>query len=92
VLYRNNEPIQDRPTISIGGPGVNALSGLLTEKLPTALAIENVLVVQMDQESKGRHRCSVWGMNHVQTVQAVDLFVSRGYLDAFLRDVLATLE
>ena len=28
VLYLNNPPLHRRPTISIGGPGVNALSAL----------------------------------------------------------------
>ena len=92
VLYLNNESVQDRPTISIGGPGVNALAGVLTDRLPAALAIENQLVIQMDQEMPpGRRQCAVWGMDHLQTVRAVDLFCARGYLDTFVRAAVAGL-
>jgi len=40
VWYLNNDPLRSRPTISIGGPGVNALSAYLADKLPSAFAIE----------------------------------------------------
>jgi hypothetical protein len=36
-------------------------------------------------------RCSVWGMNHLDTVRAVDLFVGR-YLDTFVQGVVARVE
>src|SRR4051812_10212332 len=87
VYFVNNEAIQDAPLISIGGPGVNAVSALLAEKLPAAVAIENVLVVQMDVEMKD-HRCAVWGMNHLDTVRAVELFIAKGYLDTFVNGVV----
>lgn len=92
VLYLNNDSLQDRPAISIGGPGVNALAGILTDKLPTALAIENSLVIQIDQEMSEHQQCSIWGMDHVQTVRAVELFLSRGYLDAFVKGIVAQLD
>lgn len=41
VLYLNSDALRSRPTISIGGPGVNALSANLVDELPTALAIED---------------------------------------------------
>jgi hypothetical protein len=92
VFYLNNEAIQGRPYISIGGPGVNALSGMLVNELPSAVAIEDQLVVQMDVEMED-HRCCVWGMNHLQTIQAVELFISKGYLEMFVKGVVAeTLE
>ena len=90
VYYLNNQEIQSRPTVSLGGPGVNALSALLVNELPTAVAIEQILVVQMDLEMKDP-RCAVWGMNHLDTVRAVELFVSKGYLDTFLAGAVATL-
>lgn len=89
VYYLNSEPLQSRPTISIGGPGVNALSALLVNELPTVAAIENVLVVQMDLD-QADHRCAVWGMNHLDTVRAVELFLAKGYLEAFVKG-LATV-
>jgi hypothetical protein len=87
VYYLNNDEAQTRPVISIGGPGVNALSALLVNQLPTAVAIEDTLIVQMDLEMNDL-RAAVWGMNHLDTVRAVETFVSKGYLDAFVRGVV----
>lgn len=87
VYYLNSEPLQTRPVLSIGGPGVNALSAMLVDKLPTVVAIENVLVIQMDLEMSDP-RATVWGMNHLDTVRAVELFVARNYLEVFVRGCL----
>jgi hypothetical protein len=91
VYYLNSEDedVQSRPTISIGGPGMNALSAAWTKELQTIVAIENTLVVQMDLEMSDP-RCAVWGMNHLDTVRAVDLFIAK-YLDVFVRGVIAQL-
>ena len=91
VFYMNDDEAQTRPYISIGGPGVNALAASLTDELPTPVAIENALVVQMDLEMKD-HRVSIWGMNHLETVRAVELFVAKGYLDTFLDGVLRDMK
>jgi hypothetical protein len=88
VFYLNNDEIQTRPTISIGGPGVNAVSAMLVDHLPTALAIENTLVIQMDVEMNDA-RCAVWGMDHLETVRAVETFIAKGYLSTFLDAVVA---
>jgi hypothetical protein len=87
VFYLNHEALQARPTISIGGPGMNALSAALVNELPTVVAIENVLVVQMDLEWNDV-RCAVWGMDHLDTVRAVELFLTKGYLETFLRGIV----
>ena len=87
VYYLNNDELRSRPVIAIGGPGVNLLSANLVEELPTAIAIENVLVVQMDLELKDL-RCSVWGMDHLSTVRAVETFIVKGYLDTFIKGVV----
>jgi hypothetical protein len=84
VFYINNEALHDRPAISIGGPGVNGLSALLVTELPTAASIEETLVVQLDMDGND-HRCAVWGMNHLDTVRAVELFISKRYLEAFVK-------
>lgn len=86
VWYLNNEALHDRPAISIGGPGVNAFSAYLHQKLPTALAIEDQLVVQMDIELADL-RVSLWGIDHRHTASAVELF-ERKYLAEYLREVL----
>jgi hypothetical protein len=90
VYYLNNEPMHARPAISVGGPAMNALSAMLVDQLPTAVAVENTLVVQMDLEMTDV-RCAVWGMDHLDTVRAVDLFIGK-YLDTFVRGVLASLD
>src|SRR5206468_4298634 len=86
VYYLNSEPLQARPAISVGGPAMNAVSAMLVDKLPTAVAIEQTLVIQMDLDMEDR-RCAVWGMNHLDTVRAVKLFVTK-YLDLFVAAVV----
>ena len=88
VYYLNSEQAQTRPVISIGGPGVNALSGQLVNELPSVIAIEDTLVVQMDL-ALADMRVAIWGMNHVQTVRAVELFVDKGYLERWVEGVIA---
>ena len=88
VYYLNNEEIQDRPVIAVGGPGVNMVAANLVETLPTVVSIENQLVIQMDIEMNDP-RCAVWGMDHLTTVQAVELFIVKGYLDTFVTGVVA---
>ena len=90
VYYLNSDEAQRGPTISIGGPGVNAVSASLVNELPTVVAIEDTLIVQMDLEMDDP-RCAVWGMNHLDTVRAVDLFLAKGYLDQFARGVVRDL-
>jgi hypothetical protein len=90
VYYLNNEELHDRPLISIGGPGVNMVSANLAEELPTALAIENALVIQMDLEMTDP-RCAIWGMDHLSTIRAVDTFLVKGYLDTFVAGVVRNL-
>jgi hypothetical protein len=92
VYYLNSEDedVQSRPTITIGGPGVNALSAAWTKELQTIVAIENTLVVQMDLEMSDP-RCAVWGMNHLDTVRAVELFISK-YLDVFVKGIVGAIE
>lgn len=87
VYYLNSEEMQEQPVISVGGPGVNAVSNAFVNEVPTAVAIEDSLLVQMDVEMNDL-RCAVWGMDHLQTVQAVDLFIAKGYLETFVRGVV----
>ena len=74
--------------IAVGGPGVNMVAANLVETLPTVVSIENQLVIQMDIEMNDP-RCAVWGMDHLTTVQAVELFIVKGYLDTFVTGVVA---
>ncbi len=86
VLYINDKRLAAQPVISVGGPGVNHLSALLYRELPSVMTIDNVLIIQMDIELTDR-RCCFWGMDHGQTVEALDLLLKRGYLDRFLEGV-----
>ena len=43
VWRLNDESISTRPTISIGGPGVNALSAFLGDKLSSVFVVEDQL-------------------------------------------------
>jgi hypothetical protein len=88
VLYLNDKDLQRCPLIAIGGPGVNSLSGALYRELSSVLAVENVLIIQMDADLQDL-RCCLWGMNHEHMVEALDLFCQRGYLDHFLAGVRA---
>ncbi|MGQ9648826.1 MAG: hypothetical protein ACUVXJ_01800 [Phycisphaerae bacterium] len=83
VLYINEQRLGKQPVISIGGPGVNHLSALLFQQLPSVVTIDNILLIQMDIELTDL-RCCLWGMNHEQTIEAMNLFLKRGYLDRFL--------
>lgn len=91
-IWYMNQPavLQRRPTISIGGPGVNALSAYFYQKLPHSPVAESDVFIQLDTEYTDL-RASVWGANHVLTVRATDRFLGE-YLDAFLKAVATQVE
>lgn len=78
----NDEPLHAHPTISVGGPGVNALANRWFEELPFALAVDEQYCIQMDPEL-ALPRVSIWGMDNATTQIAVSLFLDR-YLPRFL--------
>lgn len=82
LWYLNNETLRTRPTVSIGGPDVNALTAYLADKLPSVLAVEDVYLVQLDPEYADVVACC-WGAEHSDTLASVDAFTER-YLDEFL--------
>jgi len=82
LWYLNNESLRSRPTVSVGGPGVNALTAYLADKLPSVLAVEDVFLVQADPEMVDVAACC-WGADASATLAAVDAFAER-YLDGFL--------
>ncbi len=90
VWYINNAPLQRRPTISVGGPGVNALSAYYADKLSSALVHDNHLVIQLDPELVDL-RVSLWGMDHQLTVEAMKVFIQK-YLTPYLRAVVTQVE
>jgi len=78
----NHDGLRAAPTISIGGPAVNALTAFLADKLPSAFAVDGRYVVQMDPELV-EPSVACWGETAADTAAAVEAFADR-YLDAFL--------
>jgi len=82
VWYLNNPDLQDRPTIAVGSPGLNAAAAHLAVRLPPAYVIDGVVQVSMDVDHPTLHAC-VWGPDGEATELAVRTFADR-YLDEFL--------
>ena len=80
--WMHDEPLQSLPTISLGGPGVNALASRWLEELPVSLAYGERYFIQMDPELV-EIRASVWGMDNATTQIAVSVFLDR-FLPRFL--------
>jgi hypothetical protein len=78
----HDEPLQNLPTISLGGPGVNALSHRWLEEVPVSLAFSERYFIQMDPDL-AEPRASIWGMDNASTQIAVSVFVDR-FLPRFL--------
>ena len=78
----HDEPLQSLPTISLGGPGVNALSHRWLEEVPVSLVFSERYFVQMDPDLT-EPRASIWGMDNASTQIAVSVFVDR-FLSRFL--------
>ncbi len=90
VWRLNDESVSNCPTISVGGPGVNALSAFLGDKLASVFVVEDQLLIQADLEWNDMSVC-IWGMDHDRTIAAVQAFVER-YLDAFLDAAIERLD
>jgi len=83
LWYLHAEPLHKSPMISIGGPRVNAVSANLADKLPSVLAVEQKLMIQMDLLWQDL-RAIIWGCNRKFTLDALQIFTARNYLDRFL--------
>lgn len=86
LWYLNDESLKGLPTISIGEPGVNALSAFLASRLPSAFVIDDVLIVQVDPEMH-TPLASCWGATPHETTRAVEVFVDK-YAQAFVETLL----
>jgi hypothetical protein len=78
----HDEPLQSLPTISIGGPGANALAHRWLEEVPVSLAVDERYYLQMDPDLD-EPRASVWGMDNPTTQIGVSVFIDR-FLPRFL--------
>jgi hypothetical protein len=81
----HDEFLQALPTISLGGPGVNALAHRWLEEVPISLAYNERYFIQMDPELAEPH-VSIWGMDNSTTQIAVSVFLSR-FLPRFLERI-----
>ncbi len=85
--WMNDEPLQTLPTISLGGPGVNALAASWFEEVPYSLRVDDRYSIQMDPDLS-EPRASIWGMDNAFTQIAVSVFVDR-FLPRFLEHAAA---
>jgi hypothetical protein len=85
--WLNDEELQDIPTISVGGPGVNELAKVWIKAVPFSLAVDEQYCIQMDPLLLFP-RASVWGMDNATTQIAVSVFVDR-FLPRFLETAAA---
>jgi len=83
LWYLANDSVKTYPTISVGGPAVNNLSRQYWHRLPVALAVDNVFVIQEDVTGEDL-RAAVWGMDFETTREAVQTFYQKGYLRILL--------
>jgi hypothetical protein len=86
ALYEHDKLIQVCPTIAIGGPGVNAVAGVLVEKLPVYLSKNNKYFIQLDKDFNDQ-KISIWGMDRDSTAEAIEMFIANGILDDFLKTI-----
>ncbi|QQE11392.1 hypothetical protein JD969_18135 [Planctomycetota bacterium] len=93
IWFLNNQELQRRPVICIGGPGVNALSAYFAKFIPDddeEEPREPRVLIQIDPEFTDLHAC-IWGTNHELTRKGLDLF-SEQYLDPYMRAVANQVE
>lgn len=90
IWYLNHNALHARPTVSIGGPGVNALSSHFARSIAGRDDGDQQVVLQIDPEFTDL-RVSIWGTDHDLTAKGVDLFL-KDYLEAFLKAVATQVE
>jgi hypothetical protein len=87
ILYLNSSEIQRCACVTVGGPDVNAVTSLLFESIPYALAIDDVLVVQMDLLFQNQN-IALWGMSPEATSDAVEIFMQDRYMGEFVKTMV----
>ncbi|MEP6590518.1 MAG: hypothetical protein ABJC19_04975 [Gemmatimonadota bacterium] len=71
------------PTIAVGGPGVNSVSGRLGSEIATVWTQDERIIIQADYADHPA-RATLWGMDAAATTTAVETFIARGWLDEFI--------
>lgn len=89
--YLHDPDLMKLPTISVGGPGVNALTYDWLDELPIVLAVDDEFYIQVNVDPDSVAHASVWGMDHDTTRTAVTTFIEN-YLGEFLSAAAARLQ
>jgi hypothetical protein len=82
LWYLNRDQLRELPTVSVGGPTVNALTAYLGDKLPSAFAVDGLFLVQADWTNQTPVACC-WGIHAEATATAVETFADR-YLEEWI--------
>ena len=90
IWYLNHPVLHTRPTVSIGGPGVNALSSHFAKSIGGYEPEDQQVVIQIDPEFTDL-RVSIWGTDHDLTAKGLDVFLAE-YLENFLKAVATQVE
>lgn len=93
LWYMNHATLQQRPTICIGDPEVNALSDYFAQSADAVIDSDEEqpqVVIQLDPEFTDLRVC-VWGVDHELTMQGLDVFC-RDYLADYLTAVVNQVE
>ena len=83
IWYLNQPSMRARPTLSIGGPEVNALTAWAAGRVPEVFSVKDALAIHADLEWLDL-LAAVWGVDAMATMAAAEAFSER-YLDDFLR-------
>lgn len=83
--FLDRPDLHRHPTISVGGPGVNAVAQRLVGELPMLWEHEDRSFIQADME--GSRRVALWGIDGTATTRAVEAFRLEGFLSALLDQV-----
>lgn len=100
LWYLNHADLQRRPTICVGGPGVNALAAInanqsddddtSVEYEPETEPLEPRVTIMIDPDFT-HLRVGVWGTDTSLTEKGIQLFCDR-YLDGYLRACVTQVE
>ncbi len=100
LWYLNHQDLQRRPTICLGGPGVNALAAINANQSddedddqggPEGASGGEPRVTIMIDPDFTHLRVGVWGTDTELTEKGLELFCDR-YLDAYLRACVTQVE
>lgn len=84
--FLEHPQLHGHPTIAIGGPGANGVTGSLVPRLPILWHQGEEAFVQADLDGSPK-RAALWGMDAPSTAAALLRFVEGGALDEMLSRV-----